>query len=40
MVAFMAAHPNVDITVFYLLVAVIVIVTLRYYYKKSSDTGV
>lgn len=39
MLAFMAAYPNVDITVFYVLVAVIVIVTLRYYYKKSSDTG-
>ena len=40
MLAFMAAHPNMDITIFYLLFAVIVILTLRHYYKKSSDTGV
>ena len=40
MLAFMAAHPNVDITLCYVLIAVIVALTLRYYYKKNSDTGV
>ena len=40
MLAFMAVHPNVDISVCYVLIAVIVALTLRYYYKKSSDTGV